>query len=1329
MSQSSYVGVRIEGGLLPAGLLSRLATSRTPVAGHDSQDYGLAAGESVREAANRVWAYLRTAWVGYRDALERLPESDRATSLTRDRWLQILLDQLGYGRVASTPAGGITVDGKSFPVSHLWGTVPIHLLGARIELDRLTAGAAGAARQAPQSLVQELLNRSEEHLWAILSNGSTFRVLRDSTSLVGSAYVEFDLEAIFEGELFSDFLMLFTLCHATRLEVRDPEIGAASCRLEQWRGMAVEDGSRALDQLREGVIEALQRLGSGFLAHPDNSGLRERVESGELSLDDYNHALLRVVYRLLFSFVAEDRGALLSPDADPHARTRYAQYFSTDRLRRTARRRRGGRHADRWQALQLVWRGLGSPEGLPDLGIAGIGGLFEVGDLDFLGEASLSNEALLGAVRALSVIRERGSGQAQVVNYRDLDAEELGSIYEALLEYVPSWDGARRIYTLGTAVGSARKTTGSYYTPTSLIESLLDTALDPVLDAAEKRGAETGDPVAELLAVTVVDPACGSGHFLVGAARRIAKRIAAARTGDPEPPPEQVRAALREVVGRCIYGVDLNPLAAELAKVSLWLDAMEPGKPLTFLDAQVKVGNALVGATPKLIDGGLPQEAFKPIEGDDKRVVAALAKRNRQEAGGQGSLFGAEEPRSSNATLIDAAEGLVGAGLSLGDIHVQQQRLKQYAGSDAYRAAKLHADAWCAAFVWPRTPTSVACPTTATLQSMADEPAKWLGPDRSAQAAAVVAEVERLAAEYRFFHWHLEFPQLFPTERPGSDGERAHTINDVTGWYGGFDAVVGNPPWEHIELKEQEFFAVREPSIAAAAGAKRKKLISALPEDNPALYVDYEDSKRRIDGLRHFASDSGRYPLCGRGRIKTDPVFAELGRHILGPDGRFGLILPTGIATDATTQYFFRDLVERGSLVSLFDFENARPLFDGVHRSFKFCLLTLAGRAHREDAARFAFFLHDPVDLAKEDVQFALTPEEITLLNPNTGTCPVFRSRRDAEITLGIYRRVPVLINENDPINGNPWGIRFMQGLFNMTSDSHLFHTRDELELDGWVLDGNVFERGSGDAVERMLPLYEAKMLDAFDHRDADVYKSATAGKRQNQASYLSDSEKADPVREAIPIAWIDESELPEGLPEWLTGFSDVTSATNERTVLAAAFPRAGVGHTYPLWFGRDRELLLCLFNSFVVDFLARQKVAGLHLTYGYVKQFAVPPPEAFEQQPGWLNARLGDWVRSRVVKLSVTSRSMLPMAIELQSQAALSTWNPEEREVVRAELDAAMFHLYGADRKDVDYILETFPIVKRKEEKTFGEFRTKRLILEAYDRLAAEGTISGDRR
>lgn len=1050
MSDHAYVAVRIEGGLLPSSVLGRLTLGGgAALPGLTGADYGLASGESVREAANRVWAYLRTAWVGYRSALEALPEADRATSLTRDRWLHILLDQLGYGRVPQTPAGGVVVDGKSFAVSHQWGDVPIHLLGARIDLDRRSTGVAGAAGQAPQSMVQELLNRSDDHLWAILSNGSTLRLLRDSTSLVGSAYVDFDLEAIFEGELFSDFVVLYTLVHSSRLTVRDPEVGPASCWLETWREVAVEAGSRALDQLREGVVSAIETLGTGFLAHPANAALRDRVESGQMSLADLNHSLLRVVYRLLFTFVAEDRGVLLDPDADSTAKQRYNEYFSTARLRGVAHRRRGGRHGDRWRSLGLVWASLGRPEGRPELGLVGIGGLYDVGDLDVLADCELSNEALLSAVRSLSLVTERGSGLTRVVDYRGLDSEELGSIYESLLEYVPHWDVAERTYRLGSAAGNTRKTTGSYYTPTSLIDTLLDSALDPVIADAVDRASSPEAAESALLALTVCDPACGSGHFLVAAARRIAKAVAAVRTGDPEPPPETVRTAMRDVVGRCIYGVDINPLAAELAKVSLWLEAMEPGQPLTFLDAHVRVGNALVGATPALLTQPLPQEAFKPIIGDAKPIASATARRNKAEAAGQDDLFGESGVQLSNADLAAAASAIGGPALSLADAHVQAQRLRQYETSPEYRLARRQADAWCAAFVWRMVDDAPECPSTATVRSIGE----------GGGAPEVLAEVDRLSAEYRFFHWHLEFPDVFPTERPVDGG----SLNEQTGWYGGFDVVLGNPPWERVKLQEQEFFASRDPEIAGAPNAAaRKRLIKALIDERPALHDEFVAAKRRAEGESHVLRNSGRYPLAGRGDINTYAVFTEGNRSLVAARGRMGIIVPTGIATDATTQHFFRDVVQTKSLASIYDFENRRPLFEGVDSRFKFCLLTLAGREVDEERADFAFFAHHPSDLARDGVRFTLTPEEITLLNPNTGTCPVFRTRRDAEITLGIYRRVPVLINENDPVNGNPWGIKFMT-MFHMSNDSHLFHTREELEADGWTLNGNVFEREISD--------------------------------------------------------------------------------------------------------------------------------------------------------------------------------------------------------------------------------------------------------------------------
>lgn len=1274
-ASANFVGVRVAGGLLPADLLARLVAGQTPD-GLSSKDFHLAAGETVRDAANRVWAYLRGAWTTYRQALAALPDDDAATGLTRERFALVLLDQLGYGRVHPTGKGGLHVGDRSFPVSHLWGSVPIHLLG-RVPLDTRTKGVAGAAGASPQSMVQELLNRSDEHLWAILANATTVRLVRDSTSLVGSAYVEFDLEAIFDGDLFADFLMLYSLCHVSRLEPRDPEIGPASCWLEHWRQDAIETGSRALNLLRDGVIHALHTLGSGFLTHPDNAQLRQDLAEGAISVDEINHALLRVTYRLLFTFVAEDRNALLDPDADPHIRRRYLDYFSTERLRRTSRRRRGGRYGDRWEALKVVWRGLGDVDGLPELGLPGLGGLFEAGALDFLMDCSLSNQALQSAVHSLSLVREPRSGALRIVDYRNLGAEELGSIYESLLELMPSWDAATKTYSLTVASGNQRKNTGSYYTPTSLVESLLDTALDPVLDQAEK----SDEPEQALLRVTVCDPACGSGHFLVGAARRIAKRVAALRTGDPEPAPEAVRSAMRDVVARCVYGVDVNPLAAELAKVSLWMEALDPGRPLTFLDAQIRVGNALVGATPRLIADGLPDEAFKPIEGDDKKIASTLTKQNKAERNAQGSLFDVDMV-AANTTLAERVEEVVAAPtLSLADVHVQEQRLRAYTNSDAYRQQRLAADSWCAAFVWPKSLGAPPAITQRTIAALID------GDDKLTDAQR--AEVDRLAAEYRFFHWHLEFPHIFPT----ASGDGDDTVNETTGWYGGFNVVIGNPPWERVKLQEQEFFAARDPEIATAPNAAaRKRLIAALSSTRPALHHAFVAAKRTAEGVSHFMRNSGRYPLTGRGDINTYAVFAETDRDLLGRLGRLGVILPTGIATDATTQYFFKDLVENASIASLYDFENAKPLFEGVHRSFKFCLLTLTGRDLREPAADFAFFAHDPTDLQRPGTRFALSPEEIKRLNPNTGTCPVFRSRRDAEITLGIYKRVPVLIREGDP-DGNPWGIKFMT-MFHMSNDSHLFRTREQLENDGWTLRGNIFHKGK----QEMLPLYEAKMIHHYDHR------WATFGP-DGAVRDVTLEEKVNPNFAVMPRYWVSKREIDERLQgRWdrtsLLGFRNIGRSTDVRTLISATIPRTAVGHSMPLMATDADEVIQGAFTSFAVDYALRQKLGGTNLTYNYMQQLPVPCPAAMGERSVWSESPISQWIKERVDWLNKNT-----------DQSGCRH--------LRAELDAAFFHLYGLERDEVDYVMETFPIVKRKDLSDFGCYKTKAEILEVFDAMA----------
>lgn len=398
-------------------------------------------------------------------------------------------------------------------------------------------------------------------------------------------------------------------------------------------------------------------------------------------------------------------------------------------------------------------------------------------------------------------------------------------------------------------------------------------------------------------------------------------------------------------------------------------------------------------------------------------------------------------------------------------MHAQDRRYRQLRSSPALARATEVADAWCAAFVQRKSADAAPPITHATLRRLQHEPATVPDPTR--------AEIARLQRRYCFFHWDLEFPHIFtvPPDGAGVDG--------ATGWAGGFSCVLGNPPWERVKLQEQEFFAARDEEIAQApnAAARRRRRIAALRSTNPTLHEAFLAARRRAEGESHLLRSSGRFPLTGRGDINTYAVFAETDRMLIGPQGRAGMIAPTGIATDATTQHFFRDLVESSSLSSLYDFENRQPLFTAVDSRMKFCLLTVTGPAAREAAIDFAFFVRDPSDLAKPNVRFALKPDEITLLNPNTGTCPIFRSRRDAEITLGIYHRVPVLVREGDP-DGNPWGLAFMT-MFHMSNDSGLFHTRGELESAGWELRGNVFERGA----ERLLPLYEAKMLHHYDHR------------------------------------------------------------------------------------------------------------------------------------------------------------------------------------------------------------------------------------------------------
>lgn len=1260
-SPDLFATVRSEGGLLPADLLARVADGRD-LPGLEPASYGLFAGERFGEAITRSWNRLLGAWAAFDDGRRALRPDEAGGALTRDRWLAVLMDELGFGRLAR--AGMVHIDGRDFPVYSVWqGRVPLHLVGCNVPLDRRTAGVAGAAGQSPHSLVQELLNRSDAFLWGVASNGLQLRLLRDNVSLTRQAFVEFDLEAMFSSEAYADFAVLWLVCHASRFEGERP----ADCWLERWSRLAAEDGTRALERLRDGVEEALQILGAGFISHAANDALRAALHSGEVTDETLRRVLLRLVYRLLFLFVAEDRDALLVGD-DATARARYARHYSTRRLRELAGRRRGSRHHDLYEQIKVVSAQL-YEHGCPALALPALGSwLWSPAAVGALRDARLDNRSLLDAILSLAFVEQ--DGIRRPVDFRHMGAEELGSVYEALLELRPRVYLSAQRFELVTAAGSERKATGSYYTPSGLIGALLDSALEPVLD----RAARADDPEAALLGLRVVDPACGSGHFLIAAANRIARRVAQVRTGELEPPPAALRHAVRDVIGSCVYGVDVSPMAVELCKVSLWLEALEPGRPLSFLDHRILNGNSLMGTTPELLAGGVPDAAFKRLLGDDAAVVRALKARNALEQR-QLVLERFADAIESDEDVLSNRARAVGA---VDDPREQERRHAQLLESEEHERARWAADAWCAAFVAPNVQGGVAITQDVVSRAATGGPAALSTEEREAIAAE--------ARAHRFFHWHVAFPDAYAA--------------------GGFDAVLGNPPWERVKLQEKEWFATRAPEIAAApTKAAREKLIERLPEDDPPLWEAWQAAKRQAEAASFFIRASGRYPLCGRGDVNTYSVFAEAMRGLIGPEGRLGVIVPTGIATDDTTKHFFRDLVSTRSLVSLLSFENEEFVFPAVHHAIKFCLLMVQPPTPSAPDPEFVFFARQTADLADEWRRFTLSPEDIALLNPNTGTCPAFRSGRDADVTKEIYRRVPPLVRASAP-GGDPWDVRF-RAMFHMANDSGLF----------------------SDDPEGRLPLYEGKMFWQFDHRYGTYEGQTEAQANMGTLPAVTEAQHANPQFTVRARHWLlpaDVDEAAADQPPWLIAFRDIARSVDVRTAVFSALARVAVGHSAPLLglparSTRERLAFLACANSFALDYCVRQKTSGAHLTLFVLKQVACPSPAMLADPCPWDRTQSQvDWLSDRALELVYTAHDLDVIGEEDPSLPGPFVWDAARRETLRAELDGALLHLYGLDRADSEHVLDSFAVARKYDEAEHGEFRTKRLVLERYDALAA---------
>jgi len=921
----NYPSIRIEGAILSHDILERIED----LPGQKPIDFGLESSSKVKDEIARAWADAQDYWRIFQRKIETLKPDSAATTETRQQWMAPLLGLLGY-QLEYQPKGA-ELNGKIYNISHVAlnrSNAPVQIVGYRepCGLDRKSERTN--LRMSAHAVVQEFLNLNEQ-LYGLVSNGRLLRLLRDSSRLIKLSYLEFDLDRIFTDGLFADFALLYRLLHTTRLPVSNDS--ATESLIERYHQDAIEQGTRVREGLRAAVTESLEILGTGFVAHPRNDSLRHQIESDELEHTALFSYLLRLIYRLLFLNVVEERGLVFPKGTPPAKVNTYFTHYSIQRLRRMARTRglRIERHHDVWLSLLSTFELFERPEQATKLGATAFGGqLFDPRSLGPLSGCFLSNAALFQALDRLCSFDDPKTKQRLPVNFGALATEEFGSVYESLLELHPVVEvTASPHFTFREAAGSDRKTSGSYYTPSSLVDCLLDSALNPILDDRIRNFRALGFPNAEavILSLKVCDPACGSGHFLIAAAQRIARRLAMVRAGDEEPSPEQLRHALRQVIGRCIYAVDINPMSVELCRVALWLEAVEPGKPLSFLDHHLRVGNSLLGATSRLIVGGLPDEAFAAIEGDDKKACALLRKRNKDERGGLGPLF-ADQDAETQAHLQQTAAELEGLPDDrLDEIRAKELAFRHHEETEEYRRKKKLADAWCAAFVIRKTFRETGRERSATGITQGDLNALAEGrqlPDE------VDAEVDRLSLQYQFFHWHLAFPEVFAQ--------------------GGFDCVLGNPPWERVKLQEKEWFAERSPAIANATNAAvRKRLIEALKTGDPVLFERFVDDLRKAAGESQLLRNSQRYPLCGRGDINFYAVFAEHNHSLLAHGGRVGCVLPTGIATDDSNKLFIQQLVSSNSLACFLDFTNRGYLFAGTESTFSFCLLTFASYLNR----------------------------------------------------------------------------------------------------------------------------------------------------------------------------------------------------------------------------------------------------------------------------------------------------------------------------------------------------------------------------------------------
>ena len=1295
--------IHVSGGLVTPGIVAELSEPRGRLEFAAGSFKGLD-GTGVGDFDDWLEQGFRQFCDRHDSLAAQLPDMDRST--LRERWALPLLRFLGWSPVfQKARLKPSEIDDRTFPVSHLgWDDAaapPVHIESTAQREQGLDARPA-PRKNSPHDDLQQFLNLAPQ-LWGIVTDGRELRVVRDFHHSTAKGYIAVDLDMAFRSRSFTDFRGLVRLAHISRFLPTGPDsVLPLESVYDRARAAGVTVGKALHPQVRQciGVL-----AGAAVRGDPE---LRARLVDASLARDFYSE-VLRVIYRLLFLFFAEQRGIL------PGSDSLYADAYSVTRLRELAQRRATieGRRSDLYEGLKATFRLM--HDGAEALRIKPFGGqLFDADRTPLMSQVEIPNRDLLRAVAALCTIEV--GGLSQHVAYATIGVEELGAVYESLLDYTPRIADAPTTIDSGETVAAGGlylekigdRELGAYYTPSDLVDFALGISLDRLVeDRCE--GLASSDAEATILDLRVIDPACGSGAFLVAVIDRLALALCDVRCDGQQPTEQQLARARRDVLQNCIYGIDVDPFAVELCKVALWIHCAARDLPLTFLDHRIQHGNSLIGWPLRDIPDDIPVDAY-PTSGRNskadeatRRICAGARARNREALRGQGDLFKgmAAKPdlRLDYPSLWSEEEK------TPADVEKKADAYFEYLDSTAYRLWDAAANLWTASFFWTADAGDDP-PITTDYLTAREIATKYRDADLFDENVTEFLESDQVHAasdigrSLVFFHWPLRFPEI---------AER-----------GGFDFVTGNPPWEVVKLDRREWFATRDAAIAAAATTPANAMIAELDNNNPQLAQEWRVASAAAARQADFMRFSGRYTPSGN-EPNTYLLFTETNARNTRAEGRSAFIVKSGLGVDLGGQAVFQPLVSQGRVEGFYDIVNGghreRTIFEGVALVERFTVLSLG--PSNAAAALAVSMTNRSIEEARTRETRRLVPSDLHTLNPVTGNLASFREPEHWEIALRLHKAHSTLDfdtptkaeldsgERSEP--SNPWDLRYGT-LFHSSGDSGSFLKREDLEADGWQLgEDMIFRRRSDEA----LPLYEGQLINRYDHR-ARTYAGYGDPKkkygRKPGIPYTSDDDKSDPGYEIEPRYWMlsepAEARVSQRIGDRLMiGIRDVGSPlTNARSARAALLPRWPATHALPvIGIGARPVEFLAFYNSTTFDFLVRGKMPGGHAAITWLlSQIACPAPT----DDTTLEELASD--------LSATS-NVIAGLLDRESQV----WDPQQRHEMDTALDARIAHVYGLSEAEYTVVLDSFEVLARREIKQHdGRYRFKEDCLDAYRRL-----------